>query len=75
MNDAATGEVVCRKVLTLKPKTEYWSRAGTSASSTLAGKHIYLMDNQGTTIVLQPGRQHKEVAVNVLEESKDGKSQ
>ena len=33
------------------------------------------MDNQGLTIVLQPGRQYKEVAQNVLEESKDGKSQ
>jgi hypothetical protein len=33
------------------------------------------MDNQGLTIVLQPGRQYKEVAQNVLEESKDGRSQ
>ena len=75
VNDAATGELVYRKVLPLRPKTEYWGWAGASASPTLAGKHIYLMDNQGTTIVIQPGRIYKEVATNVLEDSKDGKSQ
>lgn len=75
VNDASTGELVYRKVLPMKPKTEYWGWAGASASPTLAGKHIYLMDNQGQTIVLQPGRQYKEIAQNVLEESKDGKSQ
>src|SRR5262245_35482243 len=75
VNDAATGELVYRKVLPMKPKTEYWGWAGASASPTLAGKNIYLMDNQGLTIVLQPGRQYKEVAQNVLEESKDGRSQ
>jgi hypothetical protein len=75
VNDAATGALVYRKVLPMKPKTEYWTWAGASASPTLAGKHIYLMDNQGTTIVLQPGRVYKEVSVNVLEELRDGKSQ
>lgn len=75
VNDAATGELVYRKVLPMKPKTEYWNWAGVSASPTQAGKYIYLMDNQGLTIVLQPGRVYKEVAENVLEESRDGKSQ
>jgi outer membrane protein assembly factor BamB len=75
VNDAATGELVYRKVLPMKPKTEYWGWAGASASPTLAGKHIYLMDNQGTTVVIQPGRVYKEVSINVLEESKDGKTQ
>jgi outer membrane protein assembly factor BamB len=75
VNDAATGELVYRKVLPMKPKTEYWNWAGASASPTLAGKHIYLMDNQGLTIVLQPGRQYKEIAQNVLEDVKDGKTQ
>jgi outer membrane protein assembly factor BamB len=75
VNNAATGELVYRKVLPLKPKTEYWNWAGTSASPTLAGKHIYLMDNQGMTLVIQPGPQYKELATNMLEESRDGKSQ
>jgi outer membrane protein assembly factor BamB len=75
VNDAASGELVYRKVLPMKPKTEYWNWAGVSASPTLAGKHIYLMDNQGLTIVLQPGRVYKEVAQNMLEDTKEGKSQ
>ena len=75
VNDAATGEIVYRKVLPLKPRTEYWNWAGASTSPTLAGKHIYLMDNQGGTVVIEPGREYKEVAKNVLEESRDGKEQ
>jgi len=73
--ETATGELVYKKVLPMKPKTEYWNWAGVSASPTQAGKYIYLMDNQGLTIVLQPGRVYKEVAQNMLEESRDGKSQ
>lgn len=75
VNDAATGELVYRKVLAMKPKTAYWDWAGASASPTLAGKHIFLLDNQGTTIVIQPGKEYKEVARNILEESRDGKEQ
>ena len=75
VNDATTGELVYRKVLPLKPRTQYWNWAGGSTSPTLAGKYIYLMDNQGTTLVIQPGREYKEVARNILEESKDGKEQ
>ncbi|HXX93547.1 MAG TPA: PQQ-binding-like beta-propeller repeat protein, partial [Planctomycetota bacterium] len=62
VNDAATGELVYKKVLPMKPKTEYWGWAGASASPTSAGKNIYLMDNQGFTIVLAPGPKYKEVA-------------
>jgi outer membrane protein assembly factor BamB len=74
VNDAATGELVYRKVLPMKPRTQYGDWAGAAASPTLAGHYIYLMDNQGTTVVIRPGRQYQEVAINVLEESKDGKS-
>jgi PQQ-like domain len=75
VNDAATGEIVYRKVLPLKPRTEYWNWAGASTSPTLAGKYIYLMDNQGGTVVIEPGREYKEVARSILEESRDGKEQ
>ena len=68
VNDAATGELAYRKVLAFKPKTEYWNWAGASSSPTLAGKQIYLMDNQGRTIVLQPGRAYKELALNLIED-------
>ena len=68
VNDAATGELVYRKVLPLKPRTHYWDWAGCGASPTLAGKYIYLMDNQGTTLVLAPGREFRVVATNFLAE-------
>ncbi len=75
VNDATNGAVGYRKVLPLKPRTSYWTWAGCSASPTFAGKYIYLMDNQGTTLVIQPGREYRQIASNVVAESKDGKEQ
>lgn len=75
VHEAATGAVVYRKALPLRPRTQYWNWAGCSASPTLAGKYLYVMDNQGTTLVLQPGREYREVARNFLAESRDGKEQ
>jgi len=75
VNDAATGAVVYRKVLPLKPRTQYWNWAGCATSPTLAGKLIYLMDNQGNTLVIQPGREYREIARNFIAESRDGKDQ
>ncbi|HEX3359024.1 MAG TPA: hypothetical protein VHS31_18740, partial [Tepidisphaeraceae bacterium] len=49
--------------------------AGASASPTLAGGYIYLMDNQGATIIMKPGRTYEEVAQNMLETESDGKHQ
>ncbi len=68
VNDAASGDMVYRKVLPMKPRTSYWDWAGASASPTLAGKYIFLMDNQGTTVVIEPGRQYKQVAINRIED-------
>lgn len=75
VSDAATGAVVYRKVLPLKPKTEYWNWAGCGASPTLAGKYIYLFDNQGHTVIIEPGREFKIVGQNFIAESKDNKEQ
>lgn len=75
VNDATTGAIVYTKVLPMKPITKYWDWGGASASPTLAGKYIYLIDNQGTTVVIHPGREYKEVARNLLEDSSDGKQQ
>ncbi len=75
VHDAATGALVYRKVLPLKPRTHYWDWAGCGASPTLAGKNIYIMDNQGTTLVIQPGREYKELSINFIEELRDGKEQ
>ncbi len=43
-------------------------KPGVCASPTLAGGRVYLMDDAGTTIVLQPGRSYKVLATNVLDE-------
>jgi outer membrane protein assembly factor BamB len=75
VNEAASGALVYRKVLPLKPRTQYWDWSGCAASPTLGGKHIYLMDNQGTTLLLQPGREYRVIAQNFLAETRDGKEQ
>jgi outer membrane protein assembly factor BamB len=75
VNDAATGQLVYRKVLKIHPFIEDWDFAGASASPTLAGGYIYLMDNQGATIIMKPGRTYEEVAQNMLETESDGKHQ
>jgi hypothetical protein len=75
VNDAATGAIVYRKVVPLKPRTHYWDWSGCAASPTMAGKYIYLMDNQGTTLVIKPGREYVQVAQNHLAELRDGKEQ
>lgn len=35
-----------------------------AASVTLIGKHLVIMDNQGTALVVEPGREYKQVARN-----------
>jgi len=57
--DAATGEIVYTRKLDLKG-TVY-------PSITLAGDNLYLSSDDGTTLVLKPGREYEEVARNTLE--------
>ena len=45
----------------------HYNALGVAASITLGGKHLFAMDNQGTTVVFQPGRAFKKVAVNRIE--------
>ena len=33
----------------------------------MIGPHVFLCDNQGTTVVIKPGREYKEVARNRLD--------
>lgn len=58
--DAATGEIVLRKRLELGEGNVY-------PSPTLAGKLLYLGGERGTTLVVEPGREFKEVGTNELE--------
>jgi outer membrane protein assembly factor BamB len=45
----------------------HYNAIGVGASATLGGKHIYVVDNQGTCVVLAPGRQYRPIAVNRIE--------
>lgn len=57
--DALTGEIVYRKNMKL---------AGTVYPSiTLAGKYLFVSSDDGTTVVIKPGRAYEEVARNKLE--------
>ena len=37
-----------------------------AASPTLIGKHLFVLDNQGSTVVLEPGREFKLIATNYI---------
>lgn len=58
--DAAKGEVIYEQKVDLGGGTVYPSLA-------LAGKYLYVSSDNGTTLVLEPGREYKEVARNNLE--------
>jgi len=44
-----------------------YNHIGVGASATLGGKYIYVIDNQGMCVVLEPGPAFKPVAVNRIE--------
>ena len=68
--DMAKGEVLYQKHLDLSIFMPYNGtplQGGAASSPTLAGKYIYIWGNQGTCVVLEPGRTFKQVARNRLE--------
>lgn len=68
--DAATAKVVYQKLLDLSPMMNHGPpviRAGCSSSPTLAGKHIYIWDDQGAAVVIEPGREFKQLAHNRID--------
>jgi outer membrane protein assembly factor BamB len=58
--DAGTGQVVYEKKLDLGKGTVF-------SSVTLAGSCLFISSDNGTTIVVQPGREFKQLAKNQLE--------
>ena len=42
----------------------HYNAIGVGASATLAGKHLFVLDNQGVCVVVELGRQYKVTAVN-----------
>jgi hypothetical protein len=68
--DAARHSVVYQKLLDADlymAHTGDPSRGGFGSSPTLAGKYIYLFGNRGTCLVIEPGREYRQVAKNRLE--------
>ncbi|MCI0703999.1 MAG: PQQ-binding-like beta-propeller repeat protein [Planctomycetia bacterium] len=61
--DLASGKMLYRKEMDLEGLTHY-NAVAVAASPTLVGKHILVCDNQGTTLVLEPGPMYKVVARN-----------
>ena len=64
--DTNTRKTVYRRDLDVKPMLHY-NAAGMCSSPTLGGGNVYLMDNQGTCLVLAPGREYKPLARNRIE--------
>jgi len=67
--DTAKRELVYQKLL----DADLWNyhaynpgRGGFAASPALAGKYIYLFGNRGTCLVIEPGREYRQVAKNRL---------
>jgi hypothetical protein len=61
--DAKTLGVVYRQQLDVEAYRDY-DHPGVTPSLVLAGKRVFAFDNQGTCIVLEPGRQFRQVARN-----------
>ncbi|MBM4068195.1 MAG: hypothetical protein FJ271_04540 [Planctomycetes bacterium] len=61
--DLATGKMLYRQIMDMEGLMHY-NAVPLTASPTLVGKHIFVSDNQGTTLVLQPGPTYKSIARN-----------
>jgi outer membrane protein assembly factor BamB len=63
VSDLKTGKMLYRKETELEGFTHY-NAVAVAASPTLVGKNVLLCDNQGTTLVLEPGPAYKVLARN-----------
>jgi hypothetical protein len=63
VSDVVTQKPIYWRDLKLNGFMHYNAVPG-AASAALIGRHIFLSDNQGTTVVIEPGREYKEVARN-----------
>lgn len=66
VSDLAEKKLLYWRDLSLRGFMHY-NAVPVAASPTLIGQHIFLCDNQGTTVVIEPGREYKEVARNRIE--------
>ena len=61
--DVASRQMVYRHELPLDGLTHY-NAVAVAASPTLIGNHLFVLDNQGSTVILEPGREFKLIATN-----------
>ncbi len=71
--DTVQHKIVFDKVLDLSPNIYTTSMhggyiVGCCASPTIAGGHLYIMDNTGTTLVMQPGPEPKVISRNRIQQ-------
>ena len=64
--DLASGKTLYKQDVGLDEMHTY-NHIGVGASATLAGKYLYVIDNQGTVVVLEPGPAYQQVAVNRIQ--------
>ena len=64
--DLAAGQPLYQRQLDLRGFTHY-NAIAVAASPTLVGKHVVVLDNQGTALVLKAGREFEVVARNRIE--------
>ena len=61
---AGNGSIVYEQQLDLKGEHGWVGAPGLSPSPAIGGKNLYVMDNQGSVAVVQPGRTFKQLAKN-----------
>jgi outer membrane protein assembly factor BamB len=67
--DARTGERVYAHAMdSLNPRLTWVFVVGICSSTTLGGNCLFVRDDQGQTLVLEPGRKYKELSKNLLVE-------
>jgi outer membrane protein assembly factor BamB len=59
-----TPALLYQKVLDIEAYSSFSSWPGVAASPALAGQNVYIVGNTGVTLVLQPGREFKQLARN-----------
>lgn len=63
--ELATGKMYYRREMPLEGLMHY-NAVPLAASPTLIGKHLFLCDNQGNTLVIQPGSSYRRIAQNKI---------
>src|SRR6185369_17413938 len=64
--DFTAGKQVYEQQLDVHAAVQYVVSPGVSANPAIAGKYLYVLDNQNTMVVVETGRTYKPVAKNTI---------